>query len=160
MYDRDFVTTMARSQTTFGERTRVSASWLLKEFGANNFYGGNAPSREWTNQTLLTLNHQLGDRAGWAFATVGSYRTHGDRFVFDQTRPELSDNRHRTHAAIGALLATRRLSGGSVTIGAEVGQDWIRSSNLGDHELSRLSGFAEWRQPARTVGAPRRLDAR
>jgi iron complex outermembrane receptor protein len=147
MYDRDYVTTMARSQSTFGDRTRVSLSWLRKEFGANNFYGGNAPSREWTNQTLLSLHHRIGAFGGWGFAAAGSYRTHGDRFVFDQTRPALSDNRHRTHTTIGTVTATRRAgAGGSVTVGAEAGQDWIRSSNLGDHELSRVSGFAEWRQ--------------
>ena len=148
MYDRDFVTTAARSQSTFGSRTRVAISWLGKEFGANNFYGGNAPSREWTDQTLVSLNQRIGAGGGWEFAAVGSYRSHGDRFVFNQTRPELSDNRHRTHTAIGTLTAGRRVTGeGSLTLGAEVGQDWIRSTNLGDHELSRVSGFAEWRQP-------------
>ena len=39
-----------------------------------------------------------------------------------------------------------------MTVGTEVGQDWIRSTNLGDHELSRVSGFAEWRhQVGRSV---------
>src|SRR5688572_23912095 len=148
MYDRDFVTTAARSQSTFGGRTRVAVSWLRKEFGANNFYGGNAPSREWTDQTLVSLNQRIGASGGWAFNAVGSYRSHGDRFVFNQTRPELSDNRHRTHTAVGTLTAGRRVTGeGSLTLGTEVGQDWIRSTNLGDHELSRVSGFAEWRQP-------------
>jgi outer membrane cobalamin receptor len=33
-----------------------------------------------------------------------------------------------------------------VTIGAEGGGDWIRSTNLGDHEIGRISGFGEWRQ--------------
>ena len=73
-YDRDFVTTAARSQSTFGSRTRVAISWLGKEFGANNFYGGNAPSREWTDQTLVSLNQRIGAGGGWEFAAVGSYR--------------------------------------------------------------------------------------
>ena len=34
---------------------------------------------------------------------------------------------------------------GSVTIGVETGGDWIRSTNLGDHELGRVSAFGEWR---------------
>jgi outer membrane cobalamin receptor len=157
MYDRDYVTTAARTQSSFGDRTRVALSWLRKEFGANNFYGGNAPSREWTNQTLFTVNHRVGAGAGWAFAAAGSYRTHGDRFVFNQTRPELSDNRHRTHTAIGTLTASRRVAtAGSVTLGMETGQDWIRSTNLGDHELSRVSGFAEWRH---SIGRAISLDA-
>jgi len=45
MYDRDFRTTVLRSRTAFG-RSNVSVSYLWKEFGANNFYGGNAPSRD------------------------------------------------------------------------------------------------------------------
>jgi outer membrane cobalamin receptor len=147
MYDRDFVTTAARVQSTLNERTRVALSWLDREFGANNFYGGNAPSREWTNQTLLSVSHQVGDRAGWSLSAAGSYRTHGDRFVFNQTRPELSDNRHRTHTTIGTFTASRRMAGASLTLGAEAAQDWIRSTNLGDHELSRVSAFAEWRRP-------------
>jgi hypothetical protein len=52
MYDRDFKNAIVRSRTSFG-RSTVSLSYLWKGFGANNFYGGNAPSREWTNQTLL-----------------------------------------------------------------------------------------------------------
>src|SRR5689334_7149105 len=52
MYDRDFKNAIVRSRTSFG-RSTVTLSYLWKGFGANNFYGGNAPSREWTNQTLL-----------------------------------------------------------------------------------------------------------
>jgi iron complex outermembrane receptor protein len=147
MYDRDFRTASIRSQTAWGSRTRVGVSWLDKEFGANNFYGL-APSREWTNQTLLTLNQQLGQVRGWSGAVAASYRTHGDRFLFDQRTPGLFENQHRTHTVLGTFSATRRLArGGSFTAGAEGGQDWIRSTNLGDHELGRVSAFGEWRQP-------------
>ena len=147
MYDRDFRTSSIRSQTSMGAKTRIGVSWLDKEFGANNFYGV-SPSREWTNQTLLTLQQQLGQVRGWSGAVAASYRTHGDRFLFDQRRPGVFENQHRTHTVIGTLSATRRLArGGSFTAGAEGGQDWIRSTNLGDHELGRASAFAEWRQP-------------
>jgi iron complex outermembrane receptor protein len=33
-----------------------------------------------------------------------------------------------------------------LTLGAEGGGDWIRSTNLGDHSTARVSGFGEWRQ--------------
>jgi len=64
MYDRDFKNAIVRSRTSFG-RSTVSLSYLWKGFGANNFYGGNAPSREWTNQTLLAGEHTLGSAGGW-----------------------------------------------------------------------------------------------
>ena len=102
MYDRDFKTAIVRSRTAIG-RSTVSLSYLWKGFGANNFYGGNAPSREWTNQTLLAAEHGLGAAGGWNWRLGESYRTHGDHFIFNQTNPALSNNQHRSHA----VLATR-----------------------------------------------------
>ena len=146
MDDRDFKTSIVRSRTSIGERSNVAVSYLWKAFGANNFYGGNAPSREWTNQTLVNADHRFADVAGWGLTAAASYRTHGDRFVFNQLRPELSDNRHRTHAVLGGMTAARSPSRyGTVSVGVESGGDWIRSTNLGDHAMSRVSGFGEWR---------------
>ena len=156
MYDRDYASVIARARTIVGNSSSVSVALLRKEFGANNFYGGNAPSREWTNQALIAGDHQFGGGMGWTFAARGSYRTHGDRFIFNQELPQLSDNRHRTHAVLGELAASRRVRTGSVTIGVESGGDWIRSSNLGDHELGRVSAFGELRQE---VGRRVQVDA-
>jgi iron complex outermembrane receptor protein len=147
MYDRDFKAGTLRSRTALGERSSVSVAYLWKEFGANNFYGGNAPSREWTNQTLVAADHRFGELSGWSFNAQASYRTHGDRFLFNQVVPALSDNRHRTHAVLASASGSRAVSGrASLTVGLEGGGDWIRSTNLGDHATSRVSGYGEWRQ--------------
>ena len=161
MYDRDFNNAIVHGRTSFGDRTGVTVSALRREFGANNFYGGNAPSREWTNQTLVAFDHRTEKRAGWSLAVDGAYRTHGDRFVFDQLNPARSDNRHRTHAAIGRLGATHEEARHLLSFGVEGGNDWIRSTNLGDHELSRISGFVQWRQalgPRTQLSAALRAD--
>lgn len=156
MYDRDFKTTTVRSRTSIGERTGVSVSYVWKEFGANGFYG-NSPSREWTNQTLLTADHAFTERGGWSVTSQASYRTHGDRFVWTQLNPAVSDNRHRTHAVLAGASGSKAVAGRAVlTIGAEAGGDWIRSSNLGDHTTSRVSGYGEWRQ---NLGPRAQLDA-
>jgi iron complex outermembrane receptor protein len=147
MYDRDFKTTTVRSRTSLGADTGVSFSYQWKEFGANNFYGGNAPSREWANQTLVAADHRFREAGGWSPSASASYRTHGDRFLFNQLLPQLSDNRHRTHAVLAAVSGARRVgSTGTLTVGLEGGGDWIRSTNLGDHSTARVSGFGEWRQ--------------
>jgi iron complex outermembrane receptor protein len=146
-YDRDFRNAIVQSRTAFGERAHLAASFLWKEFGANNFYGGNAPSREWTNQALIAADSRLGEAAGWRIDGAASYRSHGDHFIFNQRLPALSDNSHRTHATVATMKASRGVGGrGSFTAGVEGGGDWIRSSNLGDHAYARASGFAEWRQ--------------
>jgi len=60
--------------------------------------------------------------------------------------PSVSENRHRTHATLAALRASRSVGArGSVTTGAEGGADWVRSTNVGDHDTRRISGFTEWR---------------
>ncbi len=155
MFERGFATAGVTSRTAIGEHTRFLASYLWKDFGANGFYG-NAPSHEWTNQALLAAERRLGSWRGWQASGTGSYRTHGDHFLFDVRRPGVSENRHRTHAAIGSVRASRSVAGrASVAAGAELGADWIRSSNLGDHTTRRVSAFAEWRQ---AVGTTVQLD--
>jgi iron complex outermembrane receptor protein len=155
MYDRDFKNAIVRSRTSFG-RSTVSVSYLWRGFGANNFYGGNAPSREWTNQTLLAGEHGLGSAGGWSWRLGESYRTHGDHFIFNQINPSLSNNRHRSHAVLATFSGSRPALGGTATVGVEGGGDWIRSTNLGNHSTSRVSGFGEWRRP---LGKTAQLDA-
>lgn len=147
MFDRDYRTTVLRSRTAIGEHSDISVAFLAKEFGANNFYGGNAPSREWTNQTLISGTHRVGVVSGWTLDAQASYRTHGDHFVFNELNPPLSDNTHRTHTGLGSFIASKNvIKSASLTLGAEGGADRIHSTNLGNHALNRVSGFGEWRQ--------------
>jgi len=146
MFERGHETASLSARTTIGERTGVSASWLRKEFGANGFYGA-APSHEWTNQAMVAADHRFAAAGPWQVRGAASYRTHGDTFFFNVLTPGLFENRHRTHAVLATLAATRPLRGGaSITAGVEGGGDWIRSSNLGDHTTGRVSAFGEWRQ--------------
>jgi iron complex outermembrane receptor protein len=156
MFERGFATAGVSSRTSFGPRGGLLVSYLWKDFGANGFYG-NAPSHEWTNQTLVSSDQNLGNWGGWRVASVTSYRTHGDHFLFDVRRPGVAENRHRTHAVLGALRASHGIGArGSLTTGVEGGADWIRSSNLGDHATQRVSAFGEWRH---ALAADAQLDA-
>ncbi len=156
MFERGFRNAGVSSRTAIGNHSDLFASFLSKDFGANGFYG-NAPSHEWTNQTLVAANHRFDPRAGWQLGGDVSYRTHGDRFLFNVRTPGLFENVHRTHATRGALKASRAFGQGTVvTVGAEAGADWIRSTNLGDHTTKRVSGFGEWR---RAFGPRTQLDA-
>lgn len=64
MFERDYATAGVRSRTAIGDGSTVSVSYLWKDFGANGFYG-NAPSHEWTNQTLVAADHRFGTWSGW-----------------------------------------------------------------------------------------------
>jgi outer membrane cobalamin receptor len=152
MYDRDFRTAGVGGRARLGQRTSVAAGYVDKAFGANGFYGP-APSKEWTGQTLVSAEHTTAPAAGWATAVRASYRTHSDRFLYDIRTPQLFENRHRTHAALVSGGTDRELGSGRLHLGADGGGDWIRSTNLGDHDVAHGSAVAEYqyRPGARTT---------
>ena len=137
-YDRDFRNIAVSARTRIGNASSFFVSHVNKEFGANGFYGP-SPSREWTNQTFLSYEH-----AGRTALFQGYFRTHGDRFLYDTRSPDGFLSSHRTQSA-GALVKSRwSLSKTArLTLGGELGADWIASSNLGDHAYARTSLFAE-----------------
>jgi iron complex outermembrane receptor protein len=143
---RDHDVKLARYQGALGQRTTLSVAYLDKEFGAAGFYGP-APSREWTDQTLVSAEHRFAPRGSSLLSIDGAYRSHGDRFVYDWTRPALSDNRHRTHAVSAngrwrtALGAATQLS-----VGASGGRDAIDSTGLGERTFTRAGAVVELRQ--------------
>jgi iron complex outermembrane receptor protein len=142
MYDRDFRTAGVGGRAEVGPHTRIAAGYMDMAFGANGFYGP-APSKEWTTQTLVTAEHGIASGA-WATGLRASYRTHADRFLYDIRTPNLFENRHRTHAALVSAGTDRELRTGRLHVGVEGGSDWVRSTNLGDHDVAHGSGIAEW----------------
>lgn len=120
----------------------VDVRHLRKAFGANGFYGV-SPSKEWTDQTVGSLDWTH-VRGVWTSDLRGDFRNHGDHFRWDINRPGFAENRHRTNAAAFDARFDRSLGDGRrVTFGSTTGGDWIRSSNLGDHSYWRASGFTE-----------------
>jgi len=137
-FDREFRSVAVSSRTSFGSGASLFVSHVNKEFGANGFYGP-APSREWTDQTLVSVERSFGQTF-----FQGYFRTHGDHFIYDIQSPALFESSHRTESA-GALTKTQRhlSDAGTLTLGAEVGGDWIESNVLGDHAFARTSIFTE-----------------
>jgi len=143
--DRDFENVALSSRTAFGRETRVQIGFVRKDFGAEGFYGP-APSRERTDQTIAALTHGF-SLSTWRSTVQAMYRSHGDRFLYDPRQPAAVPNVHRTHAATMLLRANRSLGQRTrASAGAELGSDWIRSSNLGDRSFHRGSGFFELQQ--------------
>lgn len=142
-FDRDYRAAGFHARTDIGDRSSVLVGYADKEFGANGFYGP-SPSREWTDQLLVAAEHALRASARWQGRVQASYRTHGDRFLWDIRRPGLYENRHRTHAFNLSFKAQRTLSERlTLNFGGEAGADRIASGNLGNHAYARTSAFAE-----------------
>jgi outer membrane cobalamin receptor len=143
MFARDFDVATVGMRSTLGPRTRAFVGFTRKAFGANGFYGA-SPSKEWTNQLLATVEQTLTLPSAWRMTFAASYRTHGDRFLWDVRQPGVSENTHRTHATTATARAWRQLGSRlQLAVGGEAGGDWMRSSNLGDRSFARGSAFAE-----------------
>jgi iron complex outermembrane receptor protein len=123
-FARDFVRAVVRSDTSIGQETHVSAAFLSNDLGANGFYGA-SPSHDWTSQALFAADSRVGTVAGWRLDGIASYRTHGDRFLWDVRVPGVLENRHRTHAVLGSLKASRRRGATATFVaGLEGGADF------------------------------------
>jgi outer membrane cobalamin receptor len=141
MFDREVATGGASVDVALTARRRIAVSHLRNAFGANGFYGP-SPSKEWTDQTLLSFADAYGP-ADRRLTTRVSYRTHGDHFLWDINRPGFAENRHRSHAARAGATFTRTSGRNVASVGAEAGMDWLRSNNLGDRAFEHGALFAE-----------------
>jgi iron complex outermembrane receptor protein len=141
MFDRDVATGGASLRASLPGGRTASVSHLRNAFGANGFYGA-SPSKEWTDQTLVAVTDP-GGRGRWRTATRAAYRTHGDHFLWDVNRPGFAENRHRTQALTAAATVRHGEDRNWTSIGAEAGMDWIRSNNLGDHDIAHAALLLE-----------------
>ena len=141
MFDRDVQTGGASVSAAFTPRRRVAVSHLRNAFGANGFYGP-SPSKEWTDQTLVSFADAVGGLSR-RLSTRAAYRTHGDHFLWDVHRPGFAENRHRSHAVTAAATFRTGSDRDWTSIGAEMGLDWIRSDNLGNHAFQRVAALIE-----------------
>ena len=141
MFDRDVATGGASLRASLPGGRTASVSHLRNAFGANGFYGV-SPSKEWTDQTLVAFTDP-GGQGRWRTATRAAYRTHGDHFLWDINRPGFAENRHRTQALTAAATLRHGEDRNWTSIGVDVGMDWIRSNNLGDHETAHAAVLLE-----------------
>jgi iron complex outermembrane receptor protein len=142
MFDREFVQGGGMAQGTIVPGLTFDVRHARRAFGANNFYGP-SPSKEWTDQTLGAVRwHEA--RGRWVTSVDTLVRNHGDHFRWDINNPGFAENHHRDNAVEVTASATRTFgTGRTLTFGGTGGQDWIRSSNLGDHDYTRASAFGE-----------------
>jgi len=143
---RDHRVGTVQYQASAGSSGSLLLAHTDKEFGANGFYGP-APSREWTRQSLARYEQRLVRADRWQGAFNAAYRAHGDHFIYNENNPSLSESRHRTNAVSGqAKLHYTASPATQISMGADAGGDWIRSSNLGDHDFARGGIFTEMQQ--------------
>lgn len=117
-----------------------------RTFGANGFYA----SPDYTEQyeevkTTLAALQWSQQRGALRSKYRLSWRRNHDEYIFVRENPSLYHNQHTSHTLTAEAHFSYRNALGTTGLGAEVGQMWLQSNNLGNHDRLSLAVFAEHR---------------
>ncbi|RKY75694.1 hypothetical protein DRQ00_10050 [candidate division KSB1 bacterium] len=121
----------------------ISIGYIDKKFGANSFYSNLFQNqREHTKSRFFRAGLNLVNNR-ILFSPRVYWRRHVDDFILDYEAPEWYHNHHETDVYGFEFQSTFDLRWSVSTFGGEIGNEIIRSSNLGDHSRTRGGFFFE-----------------
>ena len=132
----------------------VQAGAQFKDAGANCFYSTKYPNQfDATRTAFGSVSYQHRWHSGWAINANAFYRAHYDRYELFRGTPL---NRHWTHTAGAHVEGSWSNEWSKTMAGVDVRDEFIRSSNIGDHNRLQVRYFAEqrfyWRSLSAAVG--------
>lgn len=118
-----------------------------KDFGADSFYSNLYPyEEEHTDMRFFNLKAHINS----TILDIDSslfYRRHSDKFILDRNRPSWYVNYHTSYSYGADLEALKKLAWGTLSAGAELHQDKITSTNLGNHSRDNQAVYAQFQSP-------------
>lgn len=144
----------------------VQAGAQMKNAGANCFYSTKYPNQfDATRTAFGSLAYRHRWQSGWAIGANAYYRAHYDRFELYRDGKDskgvpapdwYSPNRHWTHTAGAHVEGSWSNEWSKTMAGADVRDEYIRSSNIGEHNRLQVRYFAEqrfyWRGLSAAIG--------
>jgi iron complex outermembrane receptor protein len=133
----------------------VQTGAQYKDAGLGTGYG-HASTDQFDATRTLFASARYTAQAGqhWSLTAQAAYRTNYDRYEWHKGTAQ--PNIHWTHNAQAALQAHYASSIGRTSIGAEVRNEYIRSSNMGEHNRTQVTCSAEqqfiWQGLAASIG--------
>lgn len=125
-----------------------SIGYVKNGFGANGFYAspGDRNSTEIVQTTLASLQskHFLSDK--WTLMPRVSYRYNFDDYrYFGNGNLAAGRSRHYTNSVAAEVNTSYKMNRGELGFGAEVRNEDIVSSNIGEHNRNNVGVYAEYR---------------
>ncbi len=118
----------------------LQAGAQYKDIGAGSFYGFGSQDQFDATRTAFAAARYSHEWGRWSLDVQADYRCNHDRYEWH--RGTIS-NKHLTHNTTGIVRAHYSSSVGKTTIGAEVRDEYIRSTNFGTHNRLNVSYFAQ-----------------
>jgi len=133
----------------------VQAGAQYKDAGLGTGYGyASTDQFDATRTLLLAAKYKTALDKHWALSALINYRGQYDRYEWHRGT---ATNKHWTHNAHAALHAHYASSIGRTTFGAEFKDEYIHSTNMGEHNRLQATLNAEqqfiWRGLAASLGA-------
>ena len=152
-HNTDYQIVNAFVQTGYkGLDIQAGAQW--KDAGANCFYTTKYPEQfDATRMVFGSAAYRHHWSNGWAIHANAYYRAHYDRYELFRGTPL---NYHWTHTSGAHLEGSWSNEWSKTTAGLEVRDEYLRSSNMGEHNRVQVRYFAEqrffWHGLSATIG--------
>lgn len=132
----------------------IQAGAQFKDAGANCFYTTKYPDQfDATRMVFGSASYRHHWSNGWAIHANAYYRAHYDRYELFRGTPL---NYHWTHTSGAHVEGSWSNEWSKTTAGLEVRDEYLRSSNMGEHNRVQVRYFAEqrffWRGLSATIG--------
>ncbi len=126
----------------------------MKDAGANCFYTTKYPEQfDATRAAFGSVSYQHHWHSGWTIHANAYYRAHYDRYELFRGTPL---NRHWTHTSGAHVEGSWSNDWSKTMVGMDVRDEYIRSSNMGEHNRVQVRYFAEqrfyWRGLSAAIG--------
>ena len=133
----------------------VQAGAQYKDAGLGTGYGyASTDQFDATRTMLFSARYETPLNTHWSLTTQAAYRGQYDRYEWHRGTVT---NRHWTHNTHAALHAHYASTIGRTSFGAEVKNEYIRSTNMGEHQRTQATLSAEqqfiWCGLAASIGA-------
>ncbi len=124
----------------------------MKNAGAQSFYSLHYPNQHDATRTAFASAAYQNKWGNWNFDGNVYYHTHFDRFQLfrdgeDENGAEAPDwytaNTHWTHTAGAHLVGGYSTRWGKTQVGVDVRDEYLRSSNMGEHNRVNINYFAD-----------------
>lgn len=154
VHNTDYQIVNAFVQTSY-KGLDIQAGAQFKDAGANRFYTTRYPDQfDATRMAFGSVGYHHHWQSGWAINANAYYRAHYDRYELVRDTPL---NRHWTHTSGAHIEGSWSNEWAKTTVGIDLRDEYIRSSNIGIHNRVQLRYGAEqrfyWRGLSAAVGA-------
>lgn len=136
----------SRIGTARGE-WNILGGWSAREFGANGFYATPAATEQYeeVQTSLVAVSYRIKPVTNWLLQHRVYWRRNQDMYLFVRNNPQLYRNMHVNNVVGYEQNATYTSALGTTGLGVDVNHVRLTSNNLGDHERTVATLFAEHR---------------